>query len=231
MVRESEALEKINEAYRQISVGTFDGVSGLRKPAKSDIDGVYIFCRFVNAFRPMSEQWDTVSLQQWQTMMSFLLYSPNRQKICLEIQQIKKRVLRPHISRVSQETYKTLSIIRESLMSNLEERTLNVHFKHNQVVRKLVILVLISINHLVPVEKVPEQEAQPIGTPVESSTERPLLTCLNFDDESKVDEEAVIASIGDSSPAGKVNETVTSAFHNNHSKSRQSEALANRYND
>ena len=65
IVRESEALEKINEVFRQISVGTFDAVSLIRKPAKSDIDGVYIFCRFVNAFRPMSEQWDTLSLQQW----------------------------------------------------------------------------------------------------------------------------------------------------------------------
>mmetsp|Transcript_18629 Transcript_18629/g.25105 ORF Transcript_18629/g.25105 Transcript_18629/m.25105 type:complete len:223 (+) Transcript_18629:1750-2418(+) len=63
--RSSESLEKINEVFRQISVGTFDALSLIRKPAKSDLDGCYIFCRFVNAFRPAAEQWDTMSMQQW----------------------------------------------------------------------------------------------------------------------------------------------------------------------
>ena len=49
--RASESLEKINDAFRQVSVGTFDELSQIRKPAKSDIDGCTIFCRFVNAFR------------------------------------------------------------------------------------------------------------------------------------------------------------------------------------
>lgn len=151
--RASESLEKINEVFRQISVGTFDAVSLIRKPAKSDLDGCYIFCRFVNAFRPAAEQWDTVSLQQWPTMMSFLLHSPNCQKICLEIQQIKKKVLRPHISRVAQATYDGLAVLRDTLMSHLDERTLNVQYKHSSVVRKLVMLALVSVNHLCPQEK------------------------------------------------------------------------------
>jgi len=46
----------------------------------------------------------------------------------------------------------------------------------------------------------------------------------------KVEDEAVIASIDEMSPASKINETRTSAF-NNRKKSRQSDALANRYND
>ncbi len=75
--RASESLEKINDVFRQISVGTFDTISVMKKPIKSDTDGCYIFCRFVNAFRPESEQWDTFSLQTWQSMLSFMLYSPN----------------------------------------------------------------------------------------------------------------------------------------------------------
>ena len=157
--RASESLEKINEVFRQISVGTFDAVSLIRKPAKSDLDGCYIFCRFVNAFRPAAEQWDTTSLQQWPTMMSFLLHSPNCQKICLEIQQIKKKVLRPHISRVAQSTYDGLALMRDTLMSHLDERTLNVQYKHSSVVRKLVMLVLVSTNHLLPSEKDATNEA------------------------------------------------------------------------
>jgi len=31
--RASESLEKINEAFRQISIGTFDAISLIRKPA------------------------------------------------------------------------------------------------------------------------------------------------------------------------------------------------------
>ena len=49
--RASESLEKINEVFRQISVGTFDKVSMVKKPQKEDIEGCVIFCRFVNAFR------------------------------------------------------------------------------------------------------------------------------------------------------------------------------------
>ena len=49
--RASESLEKINEVFRQISVGTFDKVSMVKKPQKEDIEGCVIFCLFVNAFR------------------------------------------------------------------------------------------------------------------------------------------------------------------------------------
>jgi hypothetical protein len=49
--RASESLEKINEVFRQISVGTFDQISTIKKPLKIDSDGCLIFCHFVNAFR------------------------------------------------------------------------------------------------------------------------------------------------------------------------------------
>jgi len=124
--RASESLEKINGVFRSLSVGTFDAISLIKKPAKSDIDGCYIFCRFVNAFRPEAEQWDSFSLQTWQSMQSFMLYSPNCQKICLEVQQIKKKVLRPHICRVQNHTYDQLADLRATFMGNLNERNLNV---------------------------------------------------------------------------------------------------------
>ena len=50
--RASESLEKINDAFRQVSVQALDQIQAIKKPAKSDIDGCQIFCRFVNAFRP-----------------------------------------------------------------------------------------------------------------------------------------------------------------------------------
>ena len=103
--RASESLEKINEVFRQISVGTFDKVSMVKRPQKEEIEGCIIFCRFVNAFRAAAEQWEPSSLQTWSSLQSFMLYSPNCQKICLEVQQIKKKVLRPHISRVLPHTY------------------------------------------------------------------------------------------------------------------------------
>ena len=46
-------------------------------------------------------------------------------------------------------------------MSHLDERTLNVQYKHSSVVRKLVMLVLISINHLIPIAKEEEEEEVP----------------------------------------------------------------------
>ena len=60
--RASESLEKINEVFRQISVGTFDKVSTVRRPQKEEIEGCIIFCRFVNAFRAAAEQWEPSSL-------------------------------------------------------------------------------------------------------------------------------------------------------------------------
>lgn len=59
-------------------------------------------------------------------MQSFMLYSPNCQKICLEVQQIKKKVLRPHICRVQNHTYDQLADLRSTFMSKMNERNLNV---------------------------------------------------------------------------------------------------------
>ena len=46
-------------------------------------------------------------------------------------------------------------------MSHLDEKTLNVNYKHSSVVRKLVMLVLISINHLIPLNGEEEEEELP----------------------------------------------------------------------
>ena len=56
--RASEALEKINDVFRQISVGLFDEISTTRKPLREDLEGCHIFTRFINSFRAKSEQWD-----------------------------------------------------------------------------------------------------------------------------------------------------------------------------
>ena len=68
----------------------------------------------------------------------------------LEIQQVKKRVLRPHIQTVPEHTYRALHHLREDLMINLSEKKIQFYFKTNSVLRKLVMLVLISINTLLP---------------------------------------------------------------------------------
>ena len=44
-------------------------------------------------------------------------------------------------------------------MRNLNEKSIPVYFKHNSSIRKLVMLVLVSINHLIPVPA-QEQELQ-----------------------------------------------------------------------
>ena len=56
--RASEALEKINEVFRQISVGLFDEISTTKKPLKEDLEGCHIFTSFINSFRVKTEQWD-----------------------------------------------------------------------------------------------------------------------------------------------------------------------------
>lgn len=84
--RASESLEKINEVFRQISVGLFDQLQQIKRPQKVESDGCQIFVRFMNAFRSPQDQWDITGLHTWDSLRSFMLYSPNSQKICLEIQ-------------------------------------------------------------------------------------------------------------------------------------------------
>lgn len=100
-----------------------------------------------------------------------MLYSPNCQKICLEVQQIKKKVLRPHISRVQPHTYDGLYALRESLFKNLNERTVTFLFKNNQAISKLVMLVFVSVNHLLPSPPVEEEEDQNLNEKVEITSE------------------------------------------------------------
>lgn len=76
------------------------------------------------------------------------------------MQQIKKSVLRPHISQVAPETIVALTDIRNTLMADLNERNLNVQFKQTSAVRKLVMLVLVSINHLVPADKAADAKSE-----------------------------------------------------------------------
>ena len=79
-----------------------------------------------------------------------MVYSPNCQKICLEVNQIKKKVLRPHISRVSPNTYEALQQLRENYLSNITEKQIPFRYKQNPNVKKLVMLVFVSINCLLP---------------------------------------------------------------------------------
>ena len=105
-----------------------------------------------------------------------MIFSPNCQKICLEIQQIKKKVLRPHISRVHQHTYDGLYELRETLMKNLNERTVNFQFKNNQAISKLVMLVLVSVNHLLPSAPVEEVDNQNLDEKIEITSENHEVT-------------------------------------------------------
>jgi len=59
-------------------------------------------------------------------------------------------------------------------MSHLNERTLNVQYKHSQVVRKLVNLVFVSINHLIPLEKDQEEEPSAVAEPNDKLQEQEI---------------------------------------------------------
>ena len=44
--------------------------------------------------------------------------SPSQNKVCLEIQNIKKKVLRPHLARISPHTYEELQAIRTEFLDD-----------------------------------------------------------------------------------------------------------------
>ena len=44
--------------------------------------------------------------------------SPSQNKVCLEIQNIKKKVLRPHLAKISQNTYDELLTIRTEYLDD-----------------------------------------------------------------------------------------------------------------
>ena len=109
----------------------------------------------MNAFRDAHDQWDAQTFSQWSSLTSFMLHSPNCQKICLEVQQIKKRVLRPHISRIPQHTLDSLAMLRDTLLAGLTERGIVAQYRHSLPVRRLVTLVFISVYHVVPPQEDP----------------------------------------------------------------------------
>ena len=44
-------------------------------------------------------------------------------------------------------------VLRDTLMADHNERTVNSHFKSSAVVRKLVMLVLVSLNQILPAQE------------------------------------------------------------------------------
>ena len=68
--------------------------------------------------------------------------------------QIKKKVLRPHIARVQTHTFDALFALRETEMGDLDERAAAAYFRGSPNVKKLAMVVYVSINHLLPAQPV-----------------------------------------------------------------------------
>lgn len=113
--RASENLELINDVFRQVSVQALDELCKIRKPSKTDVDACSIFCRFINAFRESHLHWDIEGLRFWDSIKNFIFFSPSSSKIAIEVQQIKKKVLRPHITPVPTHTLKALEALKTEI--------------------------------------------------------------------------------------------------------------------
>ena len=116
--RASESLEKINDPFRQINLQTFDIIQTLKRPSQLEFDAGRLLCLFVNAFRESGVAWENAQFETWPIIVQFLMQSPNQNKICLELQSIKKKVLRPHLARISQNTYDELASIRTGFLGH-----------------------------------------------------------------------------------------------------------------
>ena len=64
-MRASETLEKITDAFRQISLSTLDTVLQIRKPTQLEFDATRLLCLFVNAFRDVSLAWPNTQFESW----------------------------------------------------------------------------------------------------------------------------------------------------------------------
>ena len=125
----------------------------------------------MNAFRDISLAWPSTHFESWQTIVQFLVNSPNANKICLEIQNIKKKVLRPHLAHIESETYEELRQIRNDFLENRTERAIQCLYSglRNKPLKSMVMVVLTSINHLLP----KEEESMRITEAIEQHVEQP----------------------------------------------------------
>ena len=73
----------------------------------------------------------------------------------MEIQNIKKKVLRPHLAHIEPETYEELRQIRNEFLENRTERAIQCLYSglRNKPLKCMVVVVLTSINHLLPKEE------------------------------------------------------------------------------
>ena len=75
--RASESLEKINDAFRQINLQTFDVIQSMKRPSQLEFDAARLLCLFINAFRDSSVAWPDTQFDTWQTIVQFLMNSPS----------------------------------------------------------------------------------------------------------------------------------------------------------
>ena len=170
MERASETLETINEAFRHINLCTFDMIQQIKRPSQVEFDAARMLCLFVNAFRDTCLAWPNTQFETWQTIVQFLMNSPSQNKVCLEIQNIKKKVLRPHLAKISQNTYDELLTIRTEYLDdqNRTERAILQMYNgpSKKHLKAMVKVVLTSINYLVPYE---EENSENITEPIEQN--------------------------------------------------------------
>ena len=126
----------------------------MKRPSQLEFDAARLLCLFINAFRDSSVAWPDAQFDTWQTIVQFLMNSPSQSKTCLELQNIKKKVLRPHLARISQGTYDELASIRTGFLDHygVNERAAVAQYSGHsrRALKAMVNLVLTSISHLVP---------------------------------------------------------------------------------
>lgn len=67
-------------------------------------------------------------------------------------------MLRPHISRIQPHTYDSLYDLRDNLLRNFNDRTVPFIYKNSQAIGRLVMLVYVSVNHILPTPVLVEEE-------------------------------------------------------------------------
>lgn len=114
--RASEALEKLTNAYRAVTVPILDTLPYLQKPTKIAYNALRLFTLFINSFRDSQDRWPHHYLNNWPNLVNYVAHSPSSKELCLELQKLKKIVTRPHLATISEETYKDLHKIREEFL-------------------------------------------------------------------------------------------------------------------
>ena len=148
--RASEALEKLTNAYRAVTVPILEALVFIQKPTKIAYNALRLFTLFINAFRDIQDKWPRQYLNNWPNLVNYVAHSPSSKELCLELQKLKKIVTRPHLATISEETYQELHRIREEFLDGRDQKFVMRYYSNCKEMKVLAEVVLTSINHLMP---------------------------------------------------------------------------------